>query len=168
VADQKDSAARQTGRGSLDAGRIERFAFAHGCLRGHLLAGEERFSVEWDHSDDSVWWAAARAMALPPGCRAAYMARPAPAQLLPGAARRHAAPPARHQLTSLPSPLSSLPPSLHLKHRYEIHTFSRPGHFLALLSYPLVRLMQMRFAHDSTRLVQRKLKPLPFLPGSSR
>jgi uncharacterized protein (UPF0548 family) len=28
---------------------------AHGCLHGHLLAGEESFRVEWDKEDDSVW-----------------------------------------------------------------------------------------------------------------
>ncbi len=33
----------------------QRFAFASGCLQNHLLAGEERFSVEWDQTDDSVW-----------------------------------------------------------------------------------------------------------------
>ncbi len=37
---------------------MDRYAFAHGCLNGHLLAGEERFCVEWDRSDGSVWWAA--------------------------------------------------------------------------------------------------------------
>lgn len=36
--------------------RLERFQFAHGCLQGHLLAGEESFAVEWDRGDDSVWW----------------------------------------------------------------------------------------------------------------
>lgn len=33
----------------------ERFSFAHGCLEGHLLAGEESFVLErWE--DDSVWY----------------------------------------------------------------------------------------------------------------
>eukprot|EP00899_Mesostigma_viride_P026130 jgi/Mesvir1/6701/Mv13734-RA.1 len=32
-----------------------RFAFGHGTLRGHMLAGEERFSLEWK-TDDSVWF----------------------------------------------------------------------------------------------------------------
>ena len=32
-----------------------RFQFAHGCLHGHLLAGEESFAVEWDKQDDTVW-----------------------------------------------------------------------------------------------------------------
>ncbi|KAG6555827.1 hypothetical protein Mapa_002468 [Marchantia paleacea] len=31
------------------------FSFGGGTLRGHLLAGEERFSIEWDE-DDSVWY----------------------------------------------------------------------------------------------------------------
>jgi len=34
----------------------DRFAFAHGTLRGHMLAGEERFAVEWNADDDSVWY----------------------------------------------------------------------------------------------------------------
>ncbi|KAG1679615.1 hypothetical protein FOA52_006132 [Chlamydomonas sp. UWO 241] len=33
-----------------------RFEFAHGCCSGHSLAGEERFGVEWDEGDDSVWF----------------------------------------------------------------------------------------------------------------
>lgn len=35
--------------------KVTRFQYAHGCLHGHLLAGEEAFAVEWDHSDGSVW-----------------------------------------------------------------------------------------------------------------
>ena len=34
---------------SLDAARDKRcFQFAHGTMRGHTLAGEERFALEWD------------------------------------------------------------------------------------------------------------------------
>jgi hypothetical protein len=29
--------------------------YAHACLQTHFLAGEERFRVEWDQTDDSVW-----------------------------------------------------------------------------------------------------------------
>ena len=25
-------------------------------MQGHTLAGEERFALEWDKSDDSVWY----------------------------------------------------------------------------------------------------------------
>jgi uncharacterized protein (UPF0548 family) len=32
------------------------FQFAHSCLQGHSLAGEERFSLEWDRDDDSVYY----------------------------------------------------------------------------------------------------------------
>ena len=32
------------------------FGFAYGTLPGHVEAGEERFLVEWDPSDDSVWY----------------------------------------------------------------------------------------------------------------
>lgn len=35
---------------------IERFGFAYGTLDGHAECGEERFSVEWHHDDDSVWY----------------------------------------------------------------------------------------------------------------
>ncbi|XP_078155583.1 outer envelope protein [Carex rostrata] len=31
------------------------FSFGSGTLQGHLLAGEERFSVQWDE-DDKVWY----------------------------------------------------------------------------------------------------------------
>ena len=34
----------------------DRFAFAHGCLDGHLLAGEEAFVLERRAEDDSVWY----------------------------------------------------------------------------------------------------------------
>jgi uncharacterized protein (UPF0548 family) len=33
--------------------------FSHGCLHGHMLAGEERFAVE-RHADNSVWYALCR------------------------------------------------------------------------------------------------------------
>ncbi|MEW5300212.1 MAG: hypothetical protein WDW36_003158 [Sanguina aurantia] len=68
--------------------RRQVFSFAHGCLEGHLLAGEERFAVEWDTQDDSVW--------------------------------------------------------------FDIYTFSRPAHPLALATYPLVRWYQKQFAQDSS------------------
>jgi len=35
---------------------IERFGFAYGTLPEHAERGEERFSVEWNHDDDSVWY----------------------------------------------------------------------------------------------------------------
>lgn len=35
---------------------IRRFGFAYGTLPGHVESGEERFLVEWDSSDDSVWY----------------------------------------------------------------------------------------------------------------
>lgn len=35
--------------------KAEVFSFGHTCLKGHYLAGEESFGVEWHHSDDSVW-----------------------------------------------------------------------------------------------------------------
>jgi len=38
------------------AGAIERFGFAFGTLPGHSEEGEERFTVEWQRGDDSVWY----------------------------------------------------------------------------------------------------------------
>lgn len=35
---------------------IERFGFAYGTVGSHLAAGEERFTVEHNHDDDSVWY----------------------------------------------------------------------------------------------------------------
>lgn len=35
---------------------IERYGFAYGTLQEHAERGEERFMVEWDKRDDSVWY----------------------------------------------------------------------------------------------------------------
>jgi uncharacterized protein (UPF0548 family) len=35
---------------------IRRFGFAYGTLPDHVERGEERFSIEWNTSDDSVWY----------------------------------------------------------------------------------------------------------------
>jgi hypothetical protein len=43
------------GGGGEGAECKERFSFAHGCLDGHLLAGEESFVLE-RRADDSVWY----------------------------------------------------------------------------------------------------------------
>ncbi|MBT4866983.1 MAG: DUF1990 domain-containing protein, partial [Planctomycetaceae bacterium] len=32
------------------------FSFAYGTLKGHVERGEERFRIEWQHADDSVWY----------------------------------------------------------------------------------------------------------------
>ncbi len=39
-----------------EAGPISKFGFAYGTLPGHVESGEERFLVEWDRSDDGVWY----------------------------------------------------------------------------------------------------------------
>ncbi len=39
-----------------ESGPVRRCGFAYGTLPGHAECGEERFSVEWDSSDDSVWY----------------------------------------------------------------------------------------------------------------
>ena len=33
-----------------------RYGFAYGTLPGHIEQGEERFLIEWRHTDDSVWY----------------------------------------------------------------------------------------------------------------
>ena len=35
---------------------IHRFGFAYGTLPGHLESGEERFLLEWDQNEGSVWY----------------------------------------------------------------------------------------------------------------
>jgi uncharacterized protein (UPF0548 family) len=39
-----------------EEGPIERFGFAYGTLGEHAESGEERFTVEWNREDDSVWY----------------------------------------------------------------------------------------------------------------
>jgi uncharacterized protein (UPF0548 family) len=36
--------------------RICRYGFAYGTLADHAESGEERFTVEWDRSEDNVWY----------------------------------------------------------------------------------------------------------------
>jgi uncharacterized protein (UPF0548 family) len=37
-------------------GAVDRFGFAYGTLPHHFECGEERFQVEWDRSDNRVWY----------------------------------------------------------------------------------------------------------------
>ena len=37
-------------------GRQEKYGFAYGTLAEHAERGEERFIVEWNHDDESVWY----------------------------------------------------------------------------------------------------------------
>ncbi len=39
-----------------EPGAITRFGFAYGTLPGHAGSGEERFLIEWDRADNSVWY----------------------------------------------------------------------------------------------------------------
>lgn len=39
-----------------ERGGRQRYGFAYGTLAGHAEVGEERFSVEWDGTDGSVWY----------------------------------------------------------------------------------------------------------------
>jgi len=39
-----------------EEGRIARYGFAYGTLAEHAESGEERFTVEWNRSDDQVWY----------------------------------------------------------------------------------------------------------------
>ena len=66
---------------------VRRTGFAYGTLAEHAEIGEERFVVEWQRADDSVW--------------------------------------------------------------YDLYAFSRPGHVLARLGYPIGRRLQKRFARES-------------------
>ena len=37
-------------------GPVKRFGFAYGTLPDHAATGEERFLIEWNRDDDSVWY----------------------------------------------------------------------------------------------------------------
>ena len=39
-----------------ETGDVEKFGFAYGTLPGHVECGEERFTIEWHHDDDTVWY----------------------------------------------------------------------------------------------------------------
>jgi uncharacterized protein (UPF0548 family) len=39
-----------------ELGPVNRFGFAYGTLPAHVESGEERFSVEWNQSDNAVWY----------------------------------------------------------------------------------------------------------------
>jgi uncharacterized protein (UPF0548 family) len=39
-----------------EAGPISKFGFAYGTLPDHAGSGEERFLIEWDRADNSVWY----------------------------------------------------------------------------------------------------------------
>ena len=39
-----------------ESGPISKFGFAYGTLPGHVESGEERFLIEWDRGENSVWY----------------------------------------------------------------------------------------------------------------
>ncbi len=39
-----------------ETGPVVKFGFAYGTLPGHVESGEERFVVEWNPGDNSVWY----------------------------------------------------------------------------------------------------------------
>lgn len=39
-----------------ETGDVCRYGFVYGTLPGHVESGEERFQVEWNRSDDTVWY----------------------------------------------------------------------------------------------------------------
>ena len=39
-----------------ESGPLRRFGFAYGTLPGHAESGEERFLIEWNRDDDTVWY----------------------------------------------------------------------------------------------------------------
>lgn len=97
------SVIRHLGFWSLNAARIvyafdepRRYGFAYGTLEDHSECGEERFMIEWNHDDDSVW--------------------------------------------------------------YDLYAFSRPRHTLTRIGYPLARMLQRRFVHDSLQAMKRAIE----------
>jgi uncharacterized protein (UPF0548 family) len=39
-----------------EVGPVQRFGFAYGTLSEHIGTGEERFLIDWNRADDSVWY----------------------------------------------------------------------------------------------------------------
>jgi uncharacterized protein (UPF0548 family) len=39
-----------------EEGAVKRFGFAYGTLAEHAESGEERFTVEWNRADNTVWY----------------------------------------------------------------------------------------------------------------
>lgn len=39
-----------------EVGPVRRVGFAYGTLEGHFAKGEERFLIEWNRDDDTVWY----------------------------------------------------------------------------------------------------------------
>lgn len=39
-----------------ETGEVSRYGFVYGTLPGHVESGEERFQVEWNRTDDTVWY----------------------------------------------------------------------------------------------------------------
>lgn len=39
-----------------ETGPVSKFGFAYGTLPGHVEMGEERFLIEWDRTDNCVWY----------------------------------------------------------------------------------------------------------------
>jgi len=39
-----------------ESGQVSRYGFAYGTLDDHVVKGEERFVVEWNHEDDGVYY----------------------------------------------------------------------------------------------------------------
>lgn len=72
---------------------VERYGFAYGTLSAHAEEGEERFTVEYHHQDQTIW--------------------------------------------------------------YDLYAFSKPGHVLAKLGYPISRMLQKRFARDSLAAMKK-------------
>ncbi|MFY9789756.1 MAG: DUF1990 domain-containing protein [Candidatus Sulfotelmatobacter sp.] len=40
----------------VEEGAVTRFGFAYGTLADHAESGEERFTVEWNRANDTVWY----------------------------------------------------------------------------------------------------------------
>jgi uncharacterized protein (UPF0548 family) len=115
------------GGGAAEEGtaRGRRFLLAHGCLRSHFLAGEERFSVEWrrDGSGRGGGGGSSRSRSGGGG---------------------HGDWAADDGGDDDGGPVY-----------FEVATYSRPAHPLAALGYPVVRGLQAAFRRDAARHVAR-------------
>jgi uncharacterized protein (UPF0548 family) len=127
---QQDDGAweEQPSSSSGGKGGRRRFLLAHGCLRSHFLAGEERFTVEWHR---------------PPPKKTQGKGKGKRGSGLSGGG------------SGDDDPSSSLFGEDRGPVYFEVATFSRPAHPLAALGYPVVRALQAAYRHDATRHVAR-------------
>lgn len=103
----------------------QRLSIGATCLNGHVLSGEERWAVQWQKCDDSVWCAPVIGMLSRYAFKADHVRKV-------GAS-------------------TSCTPALHALciRRYEVYAYSKPDSLLAWVAYPLCRYYQQKFRRDS-------------------